>query len=171
MLDAVASILVDLSEQKNVCYNGESGKGGSPRRLTGKASTPTPLMTDSIATKYELTDLIGRNYSWRIRDVPHVMCFSKTIRCIVFTPEPVEHPLGLPGVSVVYVPPMPTPSGCFKEHLGDHYPGCTVKWTIYPQWKSLLSPYWMPVRKEKIQSLISLLLVTDRQWPNNSYHF
>ena len=45
------------------------------------------------------------------------LCVSKTIRCIVFTPEPVEHPLGFQGLSVVYEPPMPTPSGCLNEHV------------------------------------------------------
>ena len=82
MLDMVASLLVDLSEQK-MYVTMESGKVEEIRVSTGKAATPTPLMTDSIATKYELTDLIGRNYSWRIRDVPHVMCFSNNpLYCI-----------------------------------------------------------------------------------------
>ena len=28
-----------------------------------------------------------------------------------------EHPLGFQGRSVVYEPPMPTPSGCLEEHV------------------------------------------------------
>jgi lipoprotein-anchoring transpeptidase ErfK/SrfK len=95
MLDMVASLLVDLSEQK-MYVTMESGKVEEIRVSTGKAATPTPLMTDSIATKYELTDLIGRNYSWRIRDVPHVMCFSNNpLYCI--HPRTSGAPIGTPG--------------------------------------------------------------------------
>ena len=95
MLDAVASLLVDLSEQKMYATM-ESGKVEVINVSTGKAATPTPLMTDTIATKYELTDLIGRNYSWRIPDVPHVMCFQNNpMYCI--HPRTSGAPIGVPG--------------------------------------------------------------------------
>jgi hypothetical protein len=95
MLDAVASLLVDLSEQK-IYATMESGKVEVINVSTGKAATPTPLMTDTIATKYELTDLIGRNYSWRIPDVPHVMCFQNNpMYCI--HPRTSGAPIGVPG--------------------------------------------------------------------------
>ena len=95
MLDAVASILVDLSEQKMYATM-ESGNVEIIRVSTGKASTPTPLMTDTIDGKYELTDLTGRNYSWVIPDVPWVMCFKDNpMYCI--HPRTSGAPIGTPG--------------------------------------------------------------------------
>jgi lipoprotein-anchoring transpeptidase ErfK/SrfK len=95
MLDAVASILVDLSEQR-MYVTMESGKEEVLVVSTGKASTPTPVMTDTIDAKYELTDLVGRNNAWRIRDVPHVMCFrNNPMYCI--HPRTSGAPIGTPG--------------------------------------------------------------------------
>lgn len=95
MLDMVASMLVDLSEQK-MYVTLESGQVEEIRVSTGKAATPTPLMTDRIAGKYEITDLTGRNYSWVIRDVPWVMCFQDNpMYCI--HPRTSGAPIGTPG--------------------------------------------------------------------------
>ena len=95
MLDMVASLLVDLSEQKMYATM-ESGEVEEIRVSTGKASTPTPLMNDTIAGKYELTDLVGRNYSWVIPDVPWVMCFEDNpMYCI--HPRTSGAPIGTPG--------------------------------------------------------------------------
>ena len=60
MLEAIIAITVDLSEQK-LYAKLDNGETEIIRVSTGKASTPTPLMTDTIAGKYEMTDLIGRN--------------------------------------------------------------------------------------------------------------
>lgn len=92
---AILSILVDLSEQK-LYAEMDDGTTQVINVSTGKASTPTPLMTDTIASKYPLTDLIGRNNAWRIPDVPWVMCFQNNpMYCI--HPRTSGAPIGTPG--------------------------------------------------------------------------
>ena len=95
MLEAIVAITVDLSEQK-LYAELDNGKTEVIRVSTGKASTPTPLMTDTIATKYPMTDLVGRNNAWRIPNVKWVMCFKNNpMYCI--HPRTSGAPIGTPG--------------------------------------------------------------------------
>lgn len=91
MLDAILSIVVDLSEQKLYAHTNNGVKEFVVS--TGKPSSPTPLMKDSIAAKYRVTDLTGRDY--RVKDVPYVMCF-KTHELYCIHPNTSLLPLGQP---------------------------------------------------------------------------
>ena len=92
MIELIASIVVDLSEQKLYAHT-ESGKVHEFVVSTGKASTPTPLMNDVIDNKHEVNDLYGPGYY--IEDVKYIMCFRQhEIYCI--HPNTTTAPLGTP---------------------------------------------------------------------------
>lgn len=92
MLDLVASIVVDLSDQKLYAHT-EAGKVHEFVVSTGKPSTPTPVMEDTIANKHWEADLYGPGYY--IKDVKWIMCFDEhEIYCI--HPNTTSAPLGEP---------------------------------------------------------------------------
>ncbi|WP_413440949.1 L,D-transpeptidase [Synechococcus sp. MIT S1220] len=74
MLELIASIVVDLSDQKLTAYNTNQEVIRVIRVSTGKASTPTPIFDSKVFTKYRSTTMYGRTYT--VAGVPYTMCVS-----------------------------------------------------------------------------------------------
>ncbi len=71
---ATRRIVVDLSEQQLIAYEGDTPIRAFPAS-TGDAAHPTLVGHFTIQQKYERIDLIGRDYYYH--DVPYVMMFAK----------------------------------------------------------------------------------------------
>jgi lipoprotein-anchoring transpeptidase ErfK/SrfK len=71
VLEAIASVVISLSQQKLFVYNNQDQLIYAAPVSTGKASTPTPVGQFEIGHKYERTDLVGADY--RI-NLPYVQC-------------------------------------------------------------------------------------------------
>ena len=63
MLELVASLVVDLSDQRLLAYNDRQEVVRVIPVSTGKASTPTPIFNSKVFTKYRSTTMYGRTYS------------------------------------------------------------------------------------------------------------
>ena len=74
VLDLVASLVVDLSDQKLTVYNSNHDVVRVIPVSTGKASTPTPIFDTKVFTKYRAVTLRGRTYT--VPGVPYTMCVS-----------------------------------------------------------------------------------------------
>ena len=74
MLEVIASIVVDLSDQRLIAYNTEQEVIRVIPVSTGKASTPTPIFDSKVYTKYRSTTMYGRTYT--VPGVPYTMCVS-----------------------------------------------------------------------------------------------
>jgi lipoprotein-anchoring transpeptidase ErfK/SrfK len=74
MLEIVAALLIDLSEQKLYAYDDQQRLLYAALVSTGRPLTPTPTGRFQIGSKYRETTLVGPDY--RIPAVPHVMCLS-----------------------------------------------------------------------------------------------
>ena len=74
MLELIASIVVDLSDQKLIAYNNQQEVIRVIPVSTGKASTPTPVFDSKVYTKYRSTTMYGRTYT--VSGVPYTMCVS-----------------------------------------------------------------------------------------------
>ena len=72
MLELVASLVVDLSDQRLTVYNSNQEVVRVIPVSTGKASTPTPIFDSKIYTKYRSTTMHRRTYT--VPDVPFTMC-------------------------------------------------------------------------------------------------
>ena len=55
MLELVASLVVDLSDQRLTVYNSDQEVVRVIPVSTGKASTPTPIFNSKVYTKYRST--------------------------------------------------------------------------------------------------------------------
>ena len=62
MIDLIASVVVDLSDQKLTAYNENEEVVRVIPVSTGKASTPTPIGVGSVRTKYRSVTMRGRGY-------------------------------------------------------------------------------------------------------------
>ena len=98
MLEAIASVVISLSQQKLFVYNNQDQLIYAAPVSTGKASTPTPVGSFEIGHKYPRTDLVGDDY--RI-NLPYVQCLvgegiNPYRYCLHPTPESEER-LGTPG--------------------------------------------------------------------------
>lgn len=97
MIELIASIIVDVSDQKLYAYDQNGNRVFSTLVSTGKESTPTPLGEYTITTKYENVDFVG-DYG-RI-NLDNVMCLDgDNIQPDMYCmhPKPNEHqPLGTP---------------------------------------------------------------------------
>ncbi|WP_390130301.1 L,D-transpeptidase [Synechococcus sp. HIMB2401] len=60
MLELVASLVVDLSDQRLTAYNRDQEVVRVIPVSTGKASTPTPIFNSKVHTKYRSTTMYGR---------------------------------------------------------------------------------------------------------------
>ena len=60
MLELVASLVVDLSDQRLTVYNSDQEVVRVIPVSTGKASTPTPIFDSKVYTKYRSTTAIRR---------------------------------------------------------------------------------------------------------------
>ena len=74
MLELVASLVVDLSDQRLNVYNSDQEVVRVIPVSTGKASTPTPTFNSKVYTKYRSTTMYGRTYT--VPGVPFTMCVS-----------------------------------------------------------------------------------------------
>ena len=59
MLELVASLVVDLSDQRLTVYNSDQEVVRVIPVSTGKASTPTPIFNSQVYTKYRSTTMYG----------------------------------------------------------------------------------------------------------------
>jgi hypothetical protein len=75
MLDLIASIVVDLSDQKLYAYNDRQQLVWAALVSTGKASTPTPTGKGKVLNKYRSITMRGRDYV--TPDVPWALCISE----------------------------------------------------------------------------------------------
>ena len=74
MLELVASLVVDLSEQRLTVFNSNQEVVRVIPVSTGKPSTPTPIFDSKVFTKYRSTTMRGRTYV--VHGVPYTMCVS-----------------------------------------------------------------------------------------------
>ena len=74
MLELVASLVVDLSEQRLTVFNSNQEVVRVIPVSTGKPSTPTPIFDSKVYTKYRSTTMRGRTYV--VHGVPYTMCVS-----------------------------------------------------------------------------------------------
>lgn len=74
MIELVAALVIDLSEQKLYAYGAEQRLLHAALVSTGTAASPTPAGSFRIGSKYDRTSLTGSDYV--VPDVPHVMCLS-----------------------------------------------------------------------------------------------
>jgi lipoprotein-anchoring transpeptidase ErfK/SrfK len=89
MLELVASLVVDLSDQRLTVYKSDQEVVRVIPVSTGKASTPTPIFNSKVFTKYRSTTMYGRTYS--VPGVPFTMCVSANEAiCLHAAPWPGE---------------------------------------------------------------------------------
>ena len=74
MLELVASLVVDLSDQRLTVYNSDQEVLRVIPVSTGKSSTPTPIFNTREYKKYRSTKMYGRTYS--VPGVSFTMCVS-----------------------------------------------------------------------------------------------
>jgi lipoprotein-anchoring transpeptidase ErfK/SrfK len=74
MLDLIASIIVDLSDQKLYAYDAAQQLVWATAVSTGKASTPTPVMEGKVLSKYRSVTMRGTGYV--TPGVPWAMCIT-----------------------------------------------------------------------------------------------
>ena len=97
MLDLIASLVVDLSEQKLTAFDVNQRVLRVIPVSTGKASTPTPLGHCQVFTKYRSTTMVGRTYT--VPNVPYTMCVTANEAiCLHAAPwqERAGQPFGVP---------------------------------------------------------------------------
>ena len=97
MLELVASLVVDLSDQRLTVYNSQQEVVCVIPVSTGKASTPTPTFNSKVFTKYRSTTMYGRTYT--VPGVPYTMCVSANEAiCLHAAPwqENAGQPFGVP---------------------------------------------------------------------------
>ena len=93
MIELVAAILVDLSEQKLYVLRADNTVIRTLVVSTGKPSTPTPPGTYRVLTKYEQVDLTGPGYRIPTR---HVMCFTPSEGYCIHPTPPSNSTVGTP---------------------------------------------------------------------------
>ena len=74
MIELIASLVVDLSDQKLTVYDSQEQVVRIIPVSTGKAATPTPTGLGSVLTKYRSVPMRGRNYV--APGVPYAMCIT-----------------------------------------------------------------------------------------------
>ena len=104
MLELVASLVVDLSDQRLTVYNSDQEVVRVIPVSTGKASTPTPIFNSKVLTKYRSTTMYGRTYT--VTGVPFTMCVSAhEAICLHAAPwqENAGQPFGVPRLSLIHI--------------------------------------------------------------------
>ena len=74
MLELIATLVVDLSDQTLTVLNEQDQTVRVIPVSTGKASSPTPTGHASVLTKYRSVTMRGRTYT--VPGVPYTMCVS-----------------------------------------------------------------------------------------------
>lgn len=109
MLEFIAKLIVDLSDQKMYVYNQQNEVIKTLVVSTGKKSSPTPIGNFKIYSKYAKVDLVGDDY--RIPS-KNVMCFfGPTVKMDEYCIHPTP-----PGNSKVGVP---LSKGCVRTTHND----------------------------------------------------
>lgn len=109
MIEFIAKLVVDLSDQKLYAYNFNNQVIKTMLVSTGKKNSPTPLGKYEIESKYESTVLIGVDYK-----IPsnHVMCLGgKNIPSDMYCIHPT--PPGTPTLGI------PLSRGCVRVKPSD----------------------------------------------------
>jgi lipoprotein-anchoring transpeptidase ErfK/SrfK len=75
MVELIASIVVDLSDQKLYVYNPQQELVRTVLVSTGKASSPTPTGSGQVYSKHRSVTMRGRAYV--APDVPWALCISQ----------------------------------------------------------------------------------------------
>ncbi|MGB1416951.1 MAG: L,D-transpeptidase [Synechococcus sp.] len=97
MLELIASLVVDLSDQKLTALDSNQQVLRVIPVSTGKASTPTPIGQSQVFTKYRSITMVGRTYT--VPDVPYTMCVTANEAiCLHAAPwqEQAGQPFGVP---------------------------------------------------------------------------
>ena len=74
MIELIASLVIDLSDQRLIAYNQNLQVMRVIPVSTGKASTPTPIFDSKVLIKYRSVTMRGRSYT--VPGVPYTMCVS-----------------------------------------------------------------------------------------------
>ena len=74
MLELIASLVIDLSDQRLTVYDGNQQVVRVIPVSTGKPSTPTPVFDSKVLSKYRSVTMRGRTYT--VPGVPYTMCVS-----------------------------------------------------------------------------------------------
>lgn len=74
VLEVVAALVVDLSEQRLMAYDPAGALIYAALVSTGRLETPTPAGSFHVDRKYAETDMVGRGY--RVPQVRDVMCLA-----------------------------------------------------------------------------------------------
>ena len=61
MIELIASLVIDLSDQRLIAYNQNLQVMRVIPVSTGKASTPTPIFDSKVLTKYRSVTMRGRS--------------------------------------------------------------------------------------------------------------
>jgi lipoprotein-anchoring transpeptidase ErfK/SrfK len=75
MLEIIASILVDLSDQTLTALDRQDRPVRVIRVSTGRAVSPTPVLQGEVISKYRSVTMRGRDYV--APDVPWAMCVTR----------------------------------------------------------------------------------------------
>jgi lipoprotein-anchoring transpeptidase ErfK/SrfK len=127
VLEVVAALVVDLSEQRLRAYDPEGGLIYAALVSTGRAGTPTPVGAFHVDRKYEQTEMVGRDY--RVPLVRDVMCLAGD----QLAPDQ------------VCVHPAPWQEQA-REHFGvPRSHGCIRTTTVTARWLFLRTPVGTPV--------------------------
>jgi len=74
VIEVVAALVVDLSEQRLMAYDPGGGLIYAALVSTGRAESPTPVGAFQVDRKYPETTMVGRGY--RVPLVKDVMCLA-----------------------------------------------------------------------------------------------
>ena len=121
MLDLIASLVVDLSDQRLTVYEQNNQVVRVIAVSTGKPSTPTPIFESTVLTKYRSVTMRGRNYT--VPGVPYTICISSNeLICLHAAPwqESAGLAFGTPAAMVACECPWPRPAGCSRTLLREH---------------------------------------------------
>jgi lipoprotein-anchoring transpeptidase ErfK/SrfK len=75
MVELIAAIVVDLSDQKLYVYNTNQELVRTVLVSTGKSSTPTPMGSSQVYSKHRSVTMRGRGYV--APNVPYTMCITE----------------------------------------------------------------------------------------------
>lgn len=117
MIELIASMVVDLSEQKLTVYDHQDQIVRVIPVSTGKASTPTPTGIGSVRTKYRSVTMRGRNYV--APGVPYAMCITANeMICLHGAPgrKTLVRPSEFPEAMDVFACPPIRHGGCSRTH-------------------------------------------------------
>ena len=115
MIELIASLVVDLSDQKLTVYDQNDQVVRVIPVSTGKASTPTPTGLGAVRTKYRSVTMRGRGYV--APGVPYAMCITANEMICLHGPpgrKMPDRPSGCPAAMDACACRPPRRAGCSK---------------------------------------------------------